>query len=454
MRLCYGTFAKVLVLCALNGKTQLDIHDALMMTLDPDDRLELSRDGPQASRWINCDTNLNRALINAIPYATPEEVAKEFSDVVMELFDPNRIRTAALAIRSIIRMDDSILPETVVDIVGNVSKGGLEKAPLSESADFFAGILLYAVSVPANKAGRDYIHLINDAFLADAALGNAENPPHVDYAPIVSWPTDAIAEPPRSTEEYAILPIYLVLDTSFSMQIGNRFNIAFGFLPRLLSAMMSGAALSDKVRVGVILFDEDARLDMPLGDIRELEAWVGRRKKNPITPNGNNTFYGNMFKLLRSEIIEGVRKIHSMKMGSGSFVAYRPVVFFITDGAPSDDSVVRSAAFAELTDRNFEYRPNMVCVGIGEVDFKDLVQYGAGRYKSSSGSYITCNENMVIVPRGKVSPSDALSSIIPSLVASIVNSINSDTHTHYSGGIRDLFGSQDVLFDAFDWGED
>ena len=37
--------------------------------------------------------------------------------------------------------------------------------------------------------------------------------------------------------KYALLPVYLVLDTSYSMQEDDRFNAALTFLPKLLSSI-------------------------------------------------------------------------------------------------------------------------------------------------------------------------------------------------------------------------
>jgi uncharacterized protein YegL len=49
----------------------------------------------------------------------------------------------------------------------------------------------------------------------------------------------------ENNSKYALLPVYLVLDTSYSMQDADgRFNAALSFLPKLLSAMTDSASLS------------------------------------------------------------------------------------------------------------------------------------------------------------------------------------------------------------------
>lgn len=254
--------------------------------------------------------------------------------------------------------------------------------------------------------------------------------------------------------KYALLPVYLVLDTSYSMQDGDKFNAALSFLPKLLSSMTESSSLSDKIRVEVITFDEDARVELALGGINEVEEWIVRNKKNPVVPDGRCTYYGKAFEKLASEIQVGVRQIQSETVGSENYKAYRPVVFFITDGDPNDELSDRTQAFDKLTNPNFEYRPNMICVGVGDAQHDNLSQYGAGRYNSPSGQYVTGNDKLVIVPRDGVMPSQALGAIVPALVASIVQSFGNAANMGDSGGVPDLFGPQDDIFEDIDWGDD
>lgn len=255
--------------------------------------------------------------------------------------------------------------------------------------------------------------------------------------------------------KYALLPVYLVLDTSYSMQDEDgRFNAALSFLPKLLSTMTASAALSDKIRVEVITFDEEARVDLALGGLNEVEEWIIRNRKNPIIPDGDCTCYGKAFEKLASEIQIGVRQIQSEKVGDDSYKAYRPVVFFITDGEPNDEVSERNKSFEKLTNKNFEYRPNIICVGVGEAKPEDLLEYGAGAYNSPTGSYITGNEKLVIVPRDGALPAQALGAIVPALVASIVQSISKASNMSETSGVPDIFGPQDDIFEDIDWGDD
>lgn len=474
MRLCYGTFATVLKRCALNGVTQLDIHDALLLTLDPKDSLGLSRDNTQATRWFNCQTNLNPKLIKAMEYAKPERLAEDFREIVMGLIDPNRIIAASLAMRAIIEKDEGIISRTVVDLINNISKAELLNGPVLISYEFFAGIFLYAVSVGRNREGQSCISEINEPFIetfiaesvnmsANAHLKTAVNTIEstaLDSNKIPSDNMDHVVLPDNNShvkyrEEYILLPIYLVLDTSYSMQEDNKFNTALSFLPKLLSVMTESSSLSDKIRVGIITFDENVRIHLPLGGINEIEEWIVKNKKKPIIADGHYTYYGRAFNKLKSEIQADVCRIKSKTLDSVSYNAYRPVVIFITDAAPNDDLFERNRAFELLTDKNFEYRPNIICVGVGDVTHDDLVEYGAGRYNSPTGLYITRNEKLIITPIDGVLPSQALKSIVSALVTTIVQSISNASNMIGSGGIPDLFESQnDLKINTIEWSSD
>ena len=221
---------------------------------------------------------------------------------------------------------------------------------------------------------------------------------------------------------YALLPTYLVLDTSASMTLGNAFGAAFDFLPQLLDEIDKNAAIADKLRVEVITFDDGAHSVFPLGTSQALATWLKEKKQSPIIPDGDRTNYGDAFRCLRQQIEKGVAQIRSDTYNGNPYKAYRPAVFFITDGAPNDDAGSRDKAFRELTDPSFYSRPNIICVGVGSAKPEDLAEYGAGRY--GSDTYTVGNRKLVLVAKDGVAPSAALRTIIPALVSSIVSSIN------------------------------
>lgn len=224
-----------------------------------------------------------------------------------------------------------------------------------------------------------------------------------------------------SENKKEILPVYLIIDSSGSM--GHKedenaicaFDAALKFLPSLHKVLTTDAALADKLRIEVITFDNGARVVVPLSDREQLENYLKQIAANPIEAKGDATQYGVAFKILRTEIEKGVRQLQS-----NDCAVIRPMAFFITDGAPNgEDPNDRKRNYEMLTEEKFEYRPNLICIGVGDATKENLKEYGASKYKKN-GSYTTGNEHVVFVAGSEVSPAMAIKSIIPALLHSVM----------------------------------
>ena len=232
----------------------------------------------------------------------------------------------------------------------------------------------------------------------------------------------------------AVLPVYLVLDSSGSMDENGAFEAAMKFLPSLYVELIKSESLADKLRIEVITFDVGSEVPVPLSNRQQLENYMKKLETNPIVPDGGGTYYGVAFSKLRTEIEVGVKQL----IGD-NYEVHRPVVFFITDGLPNDPNpATRKKSYTELTEKSFSYRPNLICVGVGDATKSALIEYGASSYKMKE--YITGNEHVVLVPRDGVTPAKAVNAIIPTLVQSIIGSITSEAKQ--IGGVSDPFGGQ------------
>lgn len=247
------------------------------------------------------------------------------------------------------------------------------------------------------------------------------------------------------TFQGAYLPVYLVLDASPSMW-GAPLKEALSFLPQLLDVMETDAVIEDKLRVEVITFGQTAKVEFPLGNGKELRTWLKSGKPQTILPRERWTWYGAAFGKLKERIEGGVKKLQANK-----YKVYRPAVFFITDGQPKDNPDVRKPAYEALTSPQFEYRPNIICVGVGDASLKSLAPYGTGRYKMSS--YTPGNKYLALVAKKNVASAEALRAIVKTLVSSVVTSLHvGDTvidGADQNQDIPDVIGNNDNLFDGF-----
>ncbi|MER5889220.1 hypothetical protein ABT160_35800 [Streptomyces sp. NPDC001941] len=149
-----------------------------------------------------------------------------------------------------------------------------------------------------------------------------------------------------------VLPVYVAADESTSMRpFARDLNAGVDALHRaLLSEPMAAA----RVRICLLGFADGPVVRLPLTDLRDVESMP------ELKPTGM-TRYGTLFRFLAEQIPDDVATLRE----SGLRVM-RPVVFFLTDGLPTDDW---PAAHHELTSRHLSRTaPHIVACGLGAAD--------------------------------------------------------------------------------------
>jgi uncharacterized protein YegL len=119
------------------------------------------------------------------------------------------------------------------------------------------------------------------------------------------------------------LPVYLVLDTSGSMT-GEPIEAVKNGLSTLLTALRSDPHALETAYLSVITFDSDARQVVPLTDLASFQ-------EPSLTAQGT-TSLGEALSLVASSIDREVKKSSPEQKGD-----WKPLVFFMTDGQPTDD---------------------------------------------------------------------------------------------------------------------
>jgi uncharacterized protein YegL len=201
----------------------------------------------------------------------------------------------------------------------------------------------------------------------------------------------AVAAPDRAT----ILPIYLVCDLSGSMRSGGRVEAVRDALVALRDAIWANPVVSDQARIGVLGFSGRARVLLPLCDIAMADEL-------PVLEPDGLTSYGAVLRLLR----ETVRTDGAQLAGDG-YRVWRPMVFFVSDGEPTDPQADWTNELAELLDLSNPVRPEIVAFAVGEARSATLARIATAR---------------CFVARTDVAVRDAIAEIGDVVIRSVVSS--------------------------------
>lgn len=211
-----------------------------------------------------------------------------------------------------------------------------------------------------------------------------------------------------SEDKAKLLPFYLVIDVSWSMD-GDNLLAANEIVPTLVEVLAQNPILADKVRFGLIDFSDTAQVLLPLCDLLDPNLAL------PGLAVRGGTSYAAAFRALRKQIEQDV-----LQLKADNFSVHRPAVFFLSDGAPTDDDAEWRAAFAELTDYDrqtgtgFAMYPNMIPFGVANADPKVMQQliHPATGMKQM---------RMFLMDKGN-NPADAIRAMAEIMISSVLSS--------------------------------
>lgn len=126
------------------------------------------------------------------------------------------------------------------------------------------------------------------------------------------------------------LPVYLLLDCSGSM-IGDPIEAVRQGIKALLSELRGDPQALETAYLSVITFDSQARQITPLTELMQF--------KEPELNAGGATALGGALQVLIDCVNQEVRKSTETQKGD-----WRPLVFILTDGSPTDLETFRQAS--------------------------------------------------------------------------------------------------------------
>jgi uncharacterized protein YegL len=153
----------------------------------------------------------------------------------------------------------------------------------------------------------------------------------------------------------SILPVYLLIDVSYSMVPS--ISVVNSAIASIVASLETEPIAAHRIRLSIISFSDSAVVALAMARVDQ----IGRIPELSIQ---GGTSYGPAFELLYRTITLDVGRLKE-----DGYHVVRPIVFFLTDGQPTDrDWLVWLKPLLES-----KYRPTVLAFGIGAADPATLV---------------------------------------------------------------------------------
>ncbi|MDL2288168.1 hypothetical protein LJC32_02170 [Oscillospiraceae bacterium OttesenSCG-928-F05] len=181
-RLCFGTFASVLVLCKAEDISQSVLVETVIRTVDPQSVFTQPEHAATVTRLLKCERNFPNVQrqreagnetnrLSSVPScareAKKEDVSARFAENVLPLLDEEKKALAVLALLDIIESDVELDGSKRASF--NKYFGTTKSALLGQSVfvlhDFLAMAFLYSSIAVKNEVGAECIHLIDENYV-------------------------------------------------------------------------------------------------------------------------------------------------------------------------------------------------------------------------------------------------------------------------------------------------
>jgi uncharacterized protein YegL len=206
----------------------------------------------------------------------------------------------------------------------------------------------------------------------------------------------------RSEGGLQVLPFYIVCDESSSMA-GAAVDAVNDGIVELFDTLNEDPIIDAKVRVGIVAFNDTARLLFPLTQLSQVT-------QIPVCVASGSTSYAAAFRLLKTQLETDVAALQQQ------FNVHRPCVFFMSDGAPNNENW--RAELSKLTDASFKFSPNIVSFGVAGAEKSVIAE--VAHWGSRTGT------KFFFMAENDGSPGAAIKEIIKFIIQTIVASAKSN----------------------------
>jgi len=180
-----------------------------------------------------------------------------------------------------------------------------------------------------------------------------------------------------------VFPFYFVCDESASMS-GPAIQAVNEGIVELFDEISADPIIDAKVRVGIIAFNDSARVLLPLTQLSDVT-------QIPVCVASGSTSYANVFSLLKTQLESEVASLKQQ------FNVIRPLVFFVSHGIPNSNDNWRDE-LNKLIDPTFKFSPNIVSFGVEGSDKSVIAEVAHWGSKTEPKLYFMSEHFVSSVP--------------------------------------------------------
>lgn len=154
-KLCFGTFATILKICSAKRISQKLLCGTMLLSIAP--TYDIRGEDGTVSDLILGKKNLSPNITDKAPTVDPRAVSNYFKQHILNMLDSNKRSLIILALKDIIASDNTIEPDTIVEIVNGMTKKSIVRRDAFVFEDFIAGVFLYIVLNVENRNCEDSV---------------------------------------------------------------------------------------------------------------------------------------------------------------------------------------------------------------------------------------------------------------------------------------------------------
>ena len=162
MRLCFSTYASILVKGKARTTSQVELIRALFGCLP--NHFD-AFDDAGISDIVNGKKNVPDDDVILAKSCDPRTVSVSLKDGFLKLLDNNKKGCIVLALKDVIRQDSDLNDDTQIELINGITKAAFLQRDTLVYADLLAGLFLYVLIYTQNHSSRAFAKQITDDYL-------------------------------------------------------------------------------------------------------------------------------------------------------------------------------------------------------------------------------------------------------------------------------------------------